>query len=565
MQETTIETKACKHCWISFEITDKDLEFYDKVSPIFNKTKYSIPSPTFCPKCRHQRRLSFRNERNLYKRKCDLTGENIISCYNETTPFKIYKTENWWWDKWDAMDYGQDFDFDRPFFEQFAELTGKVPRMALLLANTENADYNNYASFLKDCYLAFDSSRNENAGYLYNTSDSKNTFDCMSSNTLENCYECTDSFNCYKLFYSNNCESCNDSYFLFNCVNCTNCINCMNLVGKQYYINNERYSKEEYEKEKKKILSNIKQNKINFKKFISNKIYKSSYNKNCENSSGDYLLNSKNVQDSYDLFFSENCKYCSNSTKLTDCYDYESCAGPSELGLELNGTMQCYHNLFGLITWWRNLYYCDHATDCNDCFGCVWTRNKQYCIFNKKYSKEDYEKIVPQIIEHMKTTGEWGEFFPSTISPFAYNETLAQDYYPLDKKQATEKWFKWMDKEYPINIPEGMARIEAKDLPALKKLNKDLEKKILNTAIICEDSWKPYRITQQELNFYKKNNLPIPQKHPNIRYIERMNLRNPRKLYDKKCDKCEIDIKTTYSPDRPETVFCQACYSEEVY
>jgi hypothetical protein len=82
-----METKICKHCQSTFEVTDDDLAFYDKVSPIFplgvnpvfsgegegsGVRKYAIPSPTFCPDCRQQRRLSFRNERKLYKRKCDL-------------------------------------------------------------------------------------------------------------------------------------------------------------------------------------------------------------------------------------------------------------------------------------------------------------------------------------------------------------------------------------------------------------------------------------------------------------------------------------------------------------
>jgi len=43
-----------------------------------------------------------------------------------------------------------------------------------------------------------------------------------------------------------------------------------------------------------------------------------------------------------------------------------------------------------------------------------------------------------------------------------------------------------------------------------------------------------------------------------------MKLRNPRKLYDRKCDKCSIDIKTTYSPERPEIVYCEECYNKEI-
>ncbi|EKE26117.1 MAG: hypothetical protein ACD_4C00428G0002, partial [uncultured bacterium (gcode 4)] len=48
---------------------------------------------------------------------------------------------------------------------------------------------------------------------------------------------------------------------------------------------------------------------------------------------------------------------------------------------------------------------------------------------------------------------------------------------------------------------------------------------------------------------------------------DRMKLRNPRKLYDRTCDNpiCRKPIKTTYSPDRSEIVYCESCYEKEVY
>jgi Zn ribbon nucleic-acid-binding protein len=58
-----------------------------------------------CPECRQQRRLSFRNERNLYKRDCDATGKSIISIYSPDKPYKVYNQDFWWSDNWDAMDY----------------------------------------------------------------------------------------------------------------------------------------------------------------------------------------------------------------------------------------------------------------------------------------------------------------------------------------------------------------------------------------------------------------------------------------------------------------------------
>ncbi|MBU1627728.1 hypothetical protein KKB18_10205, partial [bacterium] len=60
-------------------------------------------------------------------------------------------------------------------------------------------------------------------------------------------------------------------------------------------------------------------------------------------------------------------------------------------------------------------------------------------------------------------------------------------------------------------------------------------------------------------------NLPFPTKHPDVRHAERMKLRNPRKLRERKCDKCEKDIQTSYAPERPEKVYCETCYNKEVY
>ena len=106
-----------------------------------------------------------------------------------------------------------------------------------------------------------------------------------------------------------------------------------------------------------------------------------------------------------------------------------------------------------------------------------------------------------------------------------------------------------------------------KIIPANKLPNniKEIPDDILNRAIECEVTKKPFKIIKQELEFYRKHNLPIPKRHPDQRHIDRMDLRNPRKLYDRKCDKCSKNIKTTYSPDRKEIVYCEECYNREVY
>ncbi len=406
-KEKIVERKTCRHCSGKFDITDKDLEFYEKVSPVFpnknnvipaeagiyknekihfndsetssewqknelvkdlwnGKIKYLIPTPTFCPDCRQQRRLSFLNTRFLYKRKCDYSWENIISMFSPDKKYKIYDYKIWRSNNWEGLDYGRNFDFTQSFFEQFRSLLLAVPKMSLCVQNNnENCDYINWWWWSKDCYM------------------------------------------------------------------------------------------------------------------------------------------------------------------------------------------------------------------CNQC------------------DLRKHGKLVPRIIEHMQKTWEWWEFFPSYMSCFWYNETLAQEYFPLSRekvlchpefisgllkgkfpnydsetssewqeKEKFKKWeiFNWSDYEAPF--PKVEKIIPASKLPEnISEIPDD----ILNWAIECEITKKPFRIIKQELEFYRKHNLPIPRRHPDQRHLDRMKLRNPRKLFDRKCDKCKKEIQTTYAPERSEIVYCENCYNKEIY
>jgi len=55
----------------------------------------------------------------------------------------------------------------------------------------------------------------------------------------------------------------------------------------------------------------------------------------------------------------------------------------------------------------------------------------------------------------MIETGEWGEFFHPSLSPFGYNETVAQEYYPLQNVQNVQKGsdvFFLKDSENSVNF-----------------------------------------------------------------------------------------------------------------
>jgi hypothetical protein len=235
------------------------------------------------------------------------------------------------------------------------------------------------------------------------------------------------------------------------------------------------------------------------------------------------------------------------------------------------GALQTYNVKHGVYTIYvSNSEYCDSLNNCDSCFGCVGLRKKKYCILNKQYEKEEYEKLKEKIIENMKKEGSYGDFFPSTLSPFGYNETLAQEYFPIDEREAREKGFNWQSQ---TSGTYGKETITEKDMP---ETIGEAAEDILNQILVCKDCKKNFRITKGEFDFYKRMGIPLPHKDFECRHQDRMKKRNPRKLWHRACmcelknhqhddKKCQNEFETSYSPDRPETVYCETCYQQEVY
>ncbi len=578
---TNSENKICQNCKMDFVIEPEDFAFYEKMK---------VPAPTFCPDCRLQRRLSFRNERVLYHRACDLCGKKVISVYHPESENIMYCQQCWWSDKWDSLSYGRDFDFSRPFFEQYQELSRKVPRPGLANADSVNSEYTHLAANNKDCYLLFESSYNERCNHSYWMQESKDCLDCAFVNNSELCYEVFVAWKCYNLFFSKECRDCTDSYFLQDCVGVSNCYGCVGLRQKQYNIFNEQYSKEEYLKiveEKKQQMKegNVEVLRKEFNDFAKKQINKYAYIQKSVGSTGNYLLNTKNCTYCFHGHDAENSKYgyhVWNNAK--DAMDVSTVGINAEMVYEtLNTGINVFNIKFGIQLWSGNsdVYYSESCQSSSNLFGSISLHGKNYCILNKQYTKEAYEELVPRIIEHMGKTGEYGEFFPKELSLFAYNETAANDHFPLTKAEAHEKGFRWRDENERTTKP-------TLSQANLRKL-KDVDDSILKEIIECshrgtcnETCTVGFKVIKAELDFYKKMNLPIPVLCPNCRHYERLKQRNPLKLWRRQCmcdyalyhntvqhnhhveGRCANEFETSYAPDRKEIVYCEQCYQAEV-
>lgn len=137
------ETRNCQNCKKDFIIEPDDFNFYEKIK---------VPPPTFCSECRLQRKMLRRNERTFYRRKCDKCKKEVISMYDKDTLFTIYCHDCWWSDKWDSVNYGIDYDFSKPFFNQFYELSLELPRVSLFQKGNINSQYTNHSDHNKNCY-----------------------------------------------------------------------------------------------------------------------------------------------------------------------------------------------------------------------------------------------------------------------------------------------------------------------------------------------------------------------------------------------------------------------------
>lgn len=554
--------KTCKQCHNSFTVTEDDQQFLQKISPEFKGKKFLIPTPKLCPDCRQQRRLTWRNERNLYPRTCDLCQKESLSVYRKDNPFPVYCLDCWWSDKWDPKEYGREFDFKRPFFEQFKELHNTVPRMMLLQSQNENSEYTANVSHLKNCYLLFSSDFNRDCYYGVWIENSQDSLDNLMLHKCQLTHEAIFSDNIYNSTFVIHSSQCSDSAFLLDCKNCSHCFMSYGLRNKQYCIANQQYSKEEYFQKINSLPLSSFANYENFKKHYFEMIKNAPYlfmwrNGRIMDSNGDFLTDVKNCQDCYEILEGRDCKYVQSGYQITDARDCTYVHG--ELGYE---NCECFpmpmKSAFNINCYTGNdIYYSDMCMNNNAyLLGCIGLKKSKYCILNKQYSPEEYNNLAEKIVEHMQATCEYGEFFPSSLSPFHYNETNAQEFFPLTKEEALAQNYTWLEKEEKDYQPQSYK------LP--DNIN-DTQPDIINNVLSCQQCDKNYKIISQEYELLQKLQLPIPRLCFECRHQNRSIFRKERKLYHRKCYKCSNEIQANYSPERIEKIYCENCYMQEVY
>jgi hypothetical protein len=582
------ETKNCQNCKKDFVIEPDDFGFYEKIK---------VPPPTFCWKCRAIRRMAFRNMRHPYIRNCDATNVKIFTFIPPGNPMPVYSNNYWNSDKWDPLDYGREYDFSRPFFDQIRDLYNAVPWGIMWSMEMVNSDYS-VSAFSRNCYLCFDSGYDEDSAYNVTLLYSKQCFDGLNMKDCELCYYCLNTNQSYKTYFSRDCTSCVEVWFSQDCVGCINCFGCSGLRSKSYYIFNKPYDKETYHTKlaemKLDSWSGIQKARKLAEDIWQKSPVKFQHSVQVTSSTGDYIYNGTELVNCFFVGNAKNMRHCQSVIypPNNDSMDVTSSEG-TELAYETSCCGNGMHRTVALAEC-ANANYSYYSINCrniSNVFGCVALRSKSYCILNKQYSKEEYLNLLPKIKKHMdkmpyvdaqgRVYG-FGEFFPVDMAAHGYSQSQAFEYFPITEEEAKEKGYRWRkpdERDYSItkkasNLPDSINEVLDTVLEEVIECeHNELSSHSFGCNIDCATA---FRITKQELDFYRQAKLPLPRLCFNCRHIDRVKLRNMPILHNRECMcnkqnhfhdkvKCEITFETSYAPERPEIVYCEKCYQAEVY
>jgi hypothetical protein len=552
MEQKTL-IKTCVDCKQEFEINSGDLVLYEKVG---------LEIPEQCFSCRLKHHLAFSIFGKFRKGNSDLSKESLITVLPQNPRYPIYTSHEWWGDNWDPMVYGQDYDSSRSFFEQLKELQEKVPRPHQTGINNVNCDWCEDIWNSRNCYLSRAVDKAENSGYLYRVVGAQDSFDIAISFNMQDSYDCVTCYDSFNLNFSENSRDCIESYFLFDCRNCQNCFMSWNLRNKQYCIRNKQYTKETYEEELKKMKldshKNIENLKNEFENILKNQaVHRENFNLRTTHSTGNYLTDCDKCINCFTWDDSQNCHNSLRGLYSKDCID-QAVTWHTELSGNNSAVNGGYQIKYSARSVGKYSEYIEMCEDVEYCFGCVGLRKKKYCILNKQYTKDEYEKLKAQIITDMRRLNEYGNFFPLYFAPCDYNFSNSLVYFPeVIKDEIIKKGGYWQD--------EDLSSTDGVPSSTLPDSIKDTDSNISSQALICPETGYRFNISTEEYKFHKRKGFALPRIHFDLRMLKKARKTAVLKSYPYKCFYCQKKIEAYYPPEwNYQKIACEECYKQNI-
>jgi hypothetical protein len=505
--------QRCRLSGKDFLVSDEEQEILARIGILHPAIAEPLPMPTTHPWVFARQILSHSNVYHLYQGRSAFSRESLLSRYQAGSGYKVCTVEEFWDEKIDNTERGRAFDFSKPFFQQFDELLHSIYLLPLNVTNTENSSYVNAAVNLKNCYLCFVTYESQDCMYCYAVSQSHDCVDCVHVRSSQFCYQCLHIEQCYECQHCSDCRNSSSCFGCVDCVGCQECIGCVGLRNTRYHVFNEQYSKESFQIYLSGLRLGDRATRASLlsrcREFIASQNHRINHNINCEDCTGDYLVNSKNLTDCH---FSNDCQDCGYLLYARHAKDaWRGVAEKAELLYQSAGYPGSYHTLysFNIVGGEGNIYSHGLYNSCSHCFGCAFLKGKSYCILNRPYQKEEYLELSRCIMQHMKTTGEWGMFFPSQLSPHGYEESLVDAWLnPIPLEEAQQRGFIMTPR--PRHLADGHS-LDAGSVP--EDIAEVSEASVLGRPIACERSREVFGYSRAEIQYYKRFQIPLPTLH----------------------------------------------------
>jgi hypothetical protein len=490
--------RICAISGEEFEVPEAELRLRDKFG--------LKDPPAIAPQYRMRELGAFWNHWNLYRRKSDKSGQNIIAVFSEKCPYPVWHHKEW---VEQAGPPGQAFNESRPIFEQMWDFFPKSPIPHNTGAGSQNCEYADDWWYSKNSYLCHSGLNNEDVRYLYRTVAMKDSEFCVFSFHSELCVDLANCWRCFEVIYAVNCNNCMHSAFLYDCRNCSHCLFCCNLRHKKYCVNNRQVTQTEYETIRKKwdfsSRQVFEQAKGQFLQMVDTQAFhRAQQIDRCENSHGDYLENTKNCYNCYFAELAEDCVNFVRGHKLKDQLDsvgnlmcelayYTSLAQDTAYDIRF-----CFN-----VVQCRFLQYCGFCFQCEHCFGCCGLVGKKYCIFNTAYAEQDYHRLLNVILGKMKQTGEYGRFFPGYFAANPYDESWAAVHFPLTTSEQQRLGFR-VSENIERRNEDYLSPSAVPDRP--DQAGSDTAQRVFWD----EAAKRPFKILGEDVQFSQKLGIPLP-------------------------------------------------------
>ncbi len=291
------------------------------------------------------------------------------------------------------------------FFSELQKIISTLPKRPIYSPNSEDCDFADRVIFGKNLKYCFDSQHCVDSMYI---ADSYSAVDCIDGDYLfesQSCYECVGTYKTFNCAYQEQCEQTQDCLYGYKLFGCHDCFGCVQLKNKSFCIFNRQLSEEDYRKKVEQLKKLPAEKILAMVEELKNRLPRIPiYEGDNENTPfGNYIWFDKNCYMLFDGSWDENCAYLYDSFHNKNCLDMTYSGENMELSYESIDSEQSFNcNYIFRSSNSQDSSYIINCVDVKDCLGCVNLAHKQYCILNRQYSKEDYERLAPQILEQLK-------------------------------------------------------------------------------------------------------------------------------------------------------------------